>query len=131
MIRHTILAPVIFATLLASAPPPSRSGVPNHVGSSQVPSTNVAPDSMGSYNFVLGTWRCSGLTPPGKVDCTFTQDVTSILNDHWFRFADSESDSGSGEAFMTYDGKRRLWIYISIGVRWRLFDGHQPRVEGQ
>jgi len=82
-----------------------------NAGMTQAPSTNAIPNTMSSYDFVLGKWTCNGLTPQGKVDYTFTQEISKILNGHWFEFHDVSSP-GSGEAFMTYDGK--AWRYLSI-----------------
>jgi len=71
------------------------------------------PDTMGSFDFALGKWRCNGLTPAGKVDYTFTQEINKVMNGHWFRSHDV-SREGTGDAFWTYDGKRHRWVYLSI-----------------
>ncbi len=75
------------------------------------PGTAPRNAGLSSYDFVLGKWSCNGLTPQGKVDYTFTQEISKILNGHWFEFHDA-SRTGSGEAFMTYDGK--AWRYLSL-----------------
>jgi len=79
----------------------------------QAPSTNAIPNAMSSFDFALGKWRCNGLTPQGKVDYTFTQAISKVMNGHWFKF-DDVSSHGTGEAFLTYDGKGHLWLYLSI-----------------
>src|SRR5712692_4743539 len=110
--RHIILAAAIFAILVAKVPAQSRSADSSaNARVVQAPSTNAIPNTMSSYDFVLGKWTCNGLTPQGKVDYTFTQEISKILNGHWFEFQDVSSP-GSGEAFMTYDGK--AWRYLSI-----------------
>ena len=73
--------------------------------------TPALPAAMHSYDFVVGRWQCHGVTPAGKVDYTFRQEVERPSDSHWFRFR-TVSDKGSGMAFMTYEPKAHLWRYF-------------------
>ena len=68
------------------------------------------PNTMASYDFVLGKWHCNGLTPHGKIKYTFTQDNRKTMDGSWFVF----QGEPEGYAFMTYDSKAHLWRYIEI-----------------
>jgi len=112
--RHTILAASIFATFVAALPAQSTSADSSANGRKlQAPSTNAIPDTMSSYDFLLGNWRCNGVTPQGKIDYTFTQENSKIMNGHWVKFHAVSSDGGD-DAFATYDRKGHLWRYLSI-----------------
>ncbi len=122
--RHIILAAAIFAILVAKVPAQSRSADSSaNARVVQAPSTNAIPDTMSSYDFVLGKWRCNGLTPEGKIDYTFTQEISKIMNGRWFEFHDISS-AGGGEAFMTYDGK--AWRYLDINASGAYSIGSSP-----
>jgi hypothetical protein len=79
----------------------------------QVASAKTTPDTMSSFDFAVGKLRCNGLTPAGKVDYTFTQEISKLMNGHWFRSRDATGE-GTGEAFWTFDAKGHAWHYISI-----------------
>jgi len=76
------------------------------------------PKAMSSYDFVIGNWRCVGLTatqtpqtPGGKVYYRFTQSVSKVLGGRWFRFQPIDRP---GFTFMTYQAKPHSWVYIDI-----------------
>jgi hypothetical protein len=99
--RHIRLVALIVVGLLATRDQP---GVGARV--LQAPAANAIPNTMASYDFVLGKWRCNGLTAQGKINYTFTQENSKTMDGSWFVF--------NANAFMTYDGKAHVWRYIEI-----------------
>ena len=112
--RCIIFAAAIFASLVASvSSQPASAGSTADTAKAQAPPAAPIPNTMSSYEFLLGKWQCDTLTPQGKVDYSFTQEISKIMDGHWFKFHNvSGRGNNNVEAFATYDGK--AWRFLSI-----------------
>lgn len=112
--RRILFAAAIFASLVASvSSQPTSAGSTADTPKAQAPSANTILNTMSSYEFLLGEWHCETLTPQGKVDYNFTQEISKIMDGHWFKFHNVSSGRATVEAFATYDGKAWRWLSIN------------------
>jgi len=78
------------------------------------------PDPVTSYDWIIGRWECKGITPAGKVDYTFAQQIERPSGSRWFRFqavpktGDVDPQLASDTSFQTYDPSAHMWRYFSF-----------------
>ena len=113
--RRIIFAVAVFASLVASiSSQPGTAGSTADTAKAPVPPAAPVPNTLSSYEFLLGKWQCETLTPQGKVTYSFTQEISKIMEGHWFKFHNvSSRGKNNVEGFATYDGKAWRWLSIS------------------
>ena len=78
------------------------------------------PAPVLSYDWIIGRWGCKGITPAGKVDYTFAQQIERPSSSLWFRFhavpvsGAVDRELASDTSFQTYDSKAHLWRYFAF-----------------
>jgi hypothetical protein len=78
------------------------------------------PTPILSFDWIIGKWECKGVTPAGKIDYTFAQQIERPSGSRWFRFravsksGDVDSELSSDTSFETYDPHAHLWRYFSF-----------------
>ncbi len=81
--------------------------------------TPAIPTAIQSYDWIIGRWGCNGVTPAGRVDYTFSQEIERPSRSYWFRFhavSEGRVDPAlaSDTSFETYEPKTHLWRYFSF-----------------
>jgi hypothetical protein len=81
---------------------------------------NPKADPVLSYDWIIGKWECKGITPTGKIDYTFAQQIERPSVSRWFRFhavsksGDVDPELAIDTSFETYDPKAHVWRYFSF-----------------
>jgi hypothetical protein len=90
------------------------------VSITSVSAQNRKADPVAAYDWIIGRWDCKGMTPDGKVDYTFAQQIERPPKSQWFRFhsipktGDIDPQVASDTSFQTFDPKAQLWRYFSF-----------------
>jgi len=90
------------------------------IGVATMSAQSPKADPVLSYDWIIGRWECKGITPAGRVDYTFAQQIERPSGSRWFRFhavpksGDVDTELASDTSFETYDPKAHLWRYFSF-----------------
>src|SRR5579864_3229246 len=92
---------------------------------------NPKADPVLSYDWIIGRWECKGITPAGKVDYTFAQQIERPPGSRWFRFhavpksSDVDPALASDTSFETYDSNARPLALLLFLRLWSVLNRHR------